>query len=132
MTARWVRIALEWCAPVWLVWIAALVWVSCSAVESIEPSGDTSTCEHASWSGICCGVYGFAQGSSNELGHVELCVLDEDLDAAQSLHGVARPSWSVRFHGYPHPVGFWLCATETYTPKKDERGCDAHDGCFCP
>lgn len=126
--------------------IAAALWLAvgalgsgCSTVESIEPSGDTSICERSSPSGICAVVYGFARPADNELGHVELCVMDEDLELAESMFGSARWSWSPRLtkytHGFYAPACFWMCGAQ----YAGVSGCNAYGGavpdvgsCLCP
>jgi hypothetical protein len=111
--------------------LASVLWalVGCTAVEDAVPAGDESACERASPSGICGVVYGFAAPADNELGHVELCVRDGDLEAAEALYGPARPSWSPRFEPYAtlhiDPPCFWCCAGEC------GRGANAYSGTFC-
>jgi hypothetical protein len=101
----------------------------CAAVESIEPSSDTSACERLSPTGECATVYAFAEPADNELGHVELCVRERDLDQAQSQHGIAWPSDSERFAKYAaigiDPPCFWCCTGDC------GRGANAFNGTFC-
>lgn len=75
--------------------ILALV-ANCTAVESIEPSSDTSACERAAerQHATCATVYEFAASCANELGRMEICVLDDDIEAAEAKYGPAR--WTTR------------------------------------
>lgn len=69
----------------------------------------------------CGQVYEFAAVADNPLGHVELCVLDGDLDDAIAKYGPARLSTSPRFNGGNLCV--WQCPSA--------RGCNAYNSCWC-
>jgi hypothetical protein len=102
----------------------------CAAVESVEPTSDTSACERAKPDNAeCATVYAFAEPADNELGHIELCVREQDLRAAQLEHGIAWPSDSERFAKYAaigiDPPCFWCCTGDC------GRGANALNGTYC-
>lgn len=76
--------------------IVIIALAACSTVESVEPSSDTSACERAAAErGEQCGtVYEFAASCANEIGHIEICVLDADLEAAELKYGPSK--WTTR------------------------------------
>lgn len=68
---------------------------------------------------INCGlVYVCEASAGNDLGHVEICVDDGDLEAAEAVYGSCEPT--------PRHQG--LC----YYHCDGGRGCNAFNGCFCP
>jgi hypothetical protein len=106
----------------------------CSAVESIEPTSETSLCEHAlsttSLKGAECAlVYECAKPSPIHPGFTELCIRERDLEAAQRANGICFESTDERFKkfdptgfGYYDPFCFWHCGPG--------EGCNALDACF--
>lgn len=112
-----------------------LVFAGC-ATEIIKPSdvltpddlaGLAETYCKANPTWPCGHVYLFPNAPSmNDLGAMELCVLDESsvhmglLGDAESMYGASEPT--------PRHEGLcWWCCGGTCGP-----GCNAYDGCYCP
>lgn len=113
-------------AALWL----AVGFAGTGCVESAIPSSDVSPCKRFIPAGSeCATVYAFAEPANNDLGHVELCVREQDLSAAQDEHGIAWPSDDVRFSKYAiagiDPPCFWCCGNDC------SRGANAYGGSYC-
>jgi hypothetical protein len=96
-------------------------------ISEVEPPTQAATfigpelC--AAYGVTCAHVYEFAAISEdNPLGHVELCVDEDDLDLAQAYYGRARLSTSPRFD----KANLCIYGCEPH------EGCNAYGGCFCP
>lgn len=111
-----------------LVLFACLASEACAVVGWVE-DGAVNVAGHAvQWTAcptnlIDCGhVYMCDAYADNELGHVELCVDDDDhpeqLEDVQALYGACIPT--------PRHEG--LCVMKCH----GESGCNALSGCYCP
>ena len=105
--------------------VTVFLCTSCTTIEATVPSGDENACERAAdVRGQQCGtVYQFATPCPNEIGHIEICVLDEDLEAAIAKYGPAQFTSRNDFDevirlGVPPPC-FW-----------PGPGCNALNGCW--
>ena len=76
--------------------------------------------------GVTCGqVYEFSALADNPIGHVEMCVLEQDLPAAEARYGRARLSSSPRFDN--GNLCIHCCGDDC-----PARGANAYSGTFCP
>ena len=120
--------------------VAALILLAaCTAEEALEVSTGEDPNEYATRyckeRNLQCGrVYAFETPADNPLGRVELCVMSDDLPAAEALYGASELSPDPRFDMWyalgVEPFCLWSCPAP-------EHGCNAYGGndikaCFCP
>ena len=79
---------------------------------------------------IDCGhVYMYEALADNPLGHVELCVDDEEHDAPEQLDSAERMYGTYELT--PRHQGLCVSTCEEPSPLPDGKGCNAYNGCWC-
>lgn len=104
---------------------AALLLAACSTDVDIPatPGIELGEAYCDAWHLPCGQVYQFTATAQNPIGHVELCVLEQDLAAAEATWGASMLSTSPRFNDGN------ICILRCDGGK----GCNAYSGCWgCP
>jgi len=109
----------------WTLGALAYAWLTGCATEDIKPPVtpgiELGEAYCAAYNLPCGHVYQFAAAAENPLGHVEMCVLDAEIESAEQVYGEATLSTDPRFDG--GNLCLWQCPSA--------KMCNAYGGCWC-